>query len=64
MGMAIMLLIVLLVVLAIASGALGIIIKGAFWLFILTVLFLVGAYFAGRASSRARSARCPRAAAR
>jgi hypothetical protein len=45
-----MLLIILLVLLAIASGALGIIIKGAFWLFILTVLFLVGAFFAGKAS--------------
>lgn len=48
-----MLLIVLLIVLAIATGVLGAIIKGAFWLFILTVLFLIGAYFAGRARSRA-----------
>jgi hypothetical protein len=45
-----MLLVVLLVILAIATGALGIIIKGAFWLFILTVAFLIGAFFFGRAS--------------
>ncbi len=45
-----MILVILLIVLAIASGALGVIIKGAFWLFILTVLFLVGAFFVGRAS--------------
>jgi hypothetical protein len=45
-----MILVVLLVVLAIASGALGVIIKGAFWLFVLTVLFLVGAFFVGRSS--------------
>jgi len=41
--------IILLVILAIATGVLGAIIKGAFWLFILTVLFLVGAFFVGRA---------------
>jgi hypothetical protein len=46
----VVLLVILLVVLALAAGALGIIIKGAFWLFVLTVLFLVGAFFAGRAS--------------
>jgi hypothetical protein len=45
-----MLLVVLLIVLAIAAGALGVIIKGAFWLFVLTVLFLIGAFFAGRVS--------------
>ncbi len=45
-----MILILLLVVLAIATGVLGVIIKGAFWLFILTVLFLVGAFFVGRRS--------------
>jgi hypothetical protein len=45
-----MILVVLLVVLAIASGALGVIIKGAFWLFVLTVLFLVGAFVVGRSS--------------
>jgi hypothetical protein len=45
-----MLLVVLLVILAIASGVLGVIIKGAFWLFILTVAFLIGAFFFGRAS--------------
>ncbi|HZZ96334.1 MAG TPA: hypothetical protein VFE19_04945 [Jatrophihabitantaceae bacterium] len=45
-----MLLVVVLIVLAIATGALGVIIKGAFWLFILTVAFLIGAFFAGRLS--------------
>jgi hypothetical protein len=45
-----MLLIILLVILAIASGVLGVVIKGAFWLFVLTVLFLIGAFFAGKAS--------------
>jgi hypothetical protein len=45
-----MLLVVLLVILAIASGVLGVIIKGAFWLFILTVAFLIGAFLFGRAS--------------
>ncbi len=49
-----MLLVILLVVLAIATGVLGAIIKGAFWLFILTVLFLIGAFFVGRVS-RSRS---------
>ena len=47
-----MLLIVLLVVLAIATGVLGAVIKGAFWLFILTVLFVIGAFFAGRVRGR------------
>jgi hypothetical protein len=45
-----MLLVVLLVILAVASGVLGMVIKGAFWLFILTVAFLIGAFFFGRAS--------------
>jgi hypothetical protein len=45
-----MLLVILLIILAIASGVLGLIIKGAFWLLILTVLFFVGAFFVGRAS--------------
>ena len=47
-----MLLVVLLIVLAIVTGVLGAVIKGLFWLFILTVLFLVGAYFAGKANRR------------
>jgi hypothetical protein len=46
-------LIILLIILAIVTGVAGAIIKGAFWLFVLTVLFLVGAYFAGRSRSRA-----------
>lgn len=48
-----MILIILLVILAIVTGVLGALIKGAFWLFILTVAFLVGAYFYNRARSRA-----------
>jgi hypothetical protein len=48
-----MLLVILLVILAIASGVLGVIIKGAFWLFVLTVLFLIGAFFMGRSSRNA-----------
>lgn len=45
-----MLLVILLIILAIVTGVLGAIIKGAFWLFILTVLFLVGAFFLGRSA--------------
>ena len=45
-----MLLVIARIVLAIATGVLGAIVKGAFWLFILTVLFLIGAFFVGRAS--------------
>lgn len=48
-----MLLVVLLIVLAAVTGVLGALIKGAFWLFILTVLFVIAAFFAGRARSRA-----------
>ena len=48
-----MLFVILLVLLAIATGVLGVIIKGAFWLFIITVAFLIGAFFVGRSSSRA-----------
>ncbi len=45
-----MILVILLVILAIATGVLGAVIKGAFWLFILTVLFLIGAFVVGRLS--------------
>lgn len=45
-----MILVILLIVLAIVTGVLGAIIKGLFWLFILTVLFLIGAFFAGKAA--------------
>ena len=47
-----MLLVILLIILAIATGVAGALIKGLFWLFVLTVLFLIGAFFAGRAASR------------
>ena len=43
-----MLLLILLVALAIATGVLGVLIKGAFWLFVLTAIFLVCAFTAGR----------------
>ncbi|MCW2528572.1 MAG: hypothetical protein JWM76_3432 [Pseudonocardiales bacterium] len=45
-----MILIILLVILAAVTGVLGAVIKGAFWLFILTVLFLVAAFFMGKRS--------------
>lgn len=47
-----MLLVILLVVLAIATGVLGAIVKGAFWLFVLTVLFLAGAFLVGRTTRK------------
>ena len=46
-----MLLVILLVILAIASGVAGAVIHGLFWLFILTVIFVVAAIFVGRASA-------------
>lgn len=49
-----MILVILLIILAIATGLLGVLIKGAFWLFILTVAFLIGAYFMGRSSRASR----------
>jgi hypothetical protein len=48
------LLLILLIVLAVATGVLGAVIKGAFWLFVLTVIFLACAFVAGRAG-RSRS---------
>lgn len=47
-----MILIIVLVVLAIVTGVAGAIVHGLFWLFILTVLFLVAAALLGRASAR------------
>lgn len=49
-----MLLLILLIVLAIATGVLGALIKGAFWLFVLTVVFLVAAYLVHRGRSGVR----------
>lgn len=49
------LLVIVLIVLAIASGVLGAIVHGLFWLFILTVVFLAAAYFVGRSGSRSRT---------
>ncbi len=48
-----MILIILLIVLALVTGVLGALIKGAFWLFIFTVVFLIGAFVVGR-NSRSR----------
>lgn len=47
-------LIILLIILAVVTGVLGAVIKGAFWLFILTVAFLVGAFFVGRGARSSR----------
>ena len=47
-----MLIVILLILLAIVTGVLGAIIKGLFWLFILTVVFLVAAFVVGRSSRR------------
>ena len=47
-----MIIVILLVILAAVTGVLGAIIKGAFWLFIFTVLFLLIAALVGRASTR------------
>lgn len=47
-------LIILLIVLALVTGVLGALIKGAFWLFILTVAFLVGAFLVGRGARAKR----------
>ena len=47
-----MLLLILLVILAIATGVLGAVIKGALWLLIITALCLIVAGFVGRATAR------------
>lgn len=43
-----MLLVIVLIVLAAVTGVLGVVIHGLFWLFILTVAFLIAAFFVGR----------------
>lgn len=47
-----MILIIALIVLALVTGVLGALIKGAFWLFIFTVVFLIGAFVVSRNSRR------------
>jgi hypothetical protein len=47
--------VLLLIILAIVTGVLGALIHGLFWLFVLTVLFLVAAYFVGRSSGSRRA---------
>ena len=47
-----MLIVVVLIVLALVTGVLGAIVKGLFWLFILTIAFLVAAFFTGRSARR------------
>jgi hypothetical protein len=49
-----MILLILLIILAAVTGVLGFVIKGAFWLLILTVLFLIAAFFAGK-TTRSRA---------
>lgn len=41
-----MILLLLLLILAVVTGTLGFVIKGAFWLLILAALFFVASYFA------------------
>jgi hypothetical protein len=45
-----MLIVILLIILAAVTGVLGFLIKAAWWLFVFTVIFLIAAYLAGRAS--------------
>jgi hypothetical protein len=45
-------LLILLIILAIATGVAGALIKGAFWLFILTIAAIVGAFVVGRNSRK------------
>ena len=45
-----MIIVILLIILAIVTGVLGAIIKAAWWLFIFTVILLIGAYLVGRGS--------------
>lgn len=45
-------LVIVLILLALVTGMLGAIVKGLFWLFILTVVFLIAAYFVGRSARR------------
>ncbi|MGX7680079.1 hypothetical protein ACSMXN_14400 [Jatrophihabitans sp. DSM 45814] len=47
-----MILVVLLIILAIVTGVAGAVIHGLFWLFILTVVFLVAAALLGRSTAR------------
>ena len=47
-----MILVILLIILALVTGVLGAVVKGLFWLFILTVVFLVAAFVVGRSSRR------------
>ena len=47
-----MIIVILLIILAIVTGVAGALIKGAFWLFILTVLFVIGAFIVGRGARK------------
>jgi quinol-cytochrome oxidoreductase complex cytochrome b subunit len=47
-----MLIVILLIILAIVTGVAGALIKGAFWLFILTVLFVIGAFIVHRGARK------------
>lgn len=45
-------LVILLIFLAIVTGVAGALIKGAFWLFIIAVAFLVGSYLVHNSNNR------------
>jgi hypothetical protein len=47
-----MLLVILLIVVAIATGVLGVAVKGLLWLFVITALCLIGAAAVGRLTAR------------
>ena len=46
------LLVILLVIVAIATGVLGVVVKGLLWLFVITALCLIGAAVVGRLTAR------------
>jgi uncharacterized MAPEG superfamily protein len=47
-----MILVIALVILALVTGVLGAIIHTLWWLFVLTVIFLIAAFLVGRGSRR------------
>lgn len=47
-----MILVILLVIVAIATGVLGVVVKGLLWLFVITALCLIGAAALGRLTAR------------
>jgi hypothetical protein len=47
-----MILLILLIILAVVTGVLGAVVHALAWLFILTVVFLIAAFFVGRSARR------------